>query len=164
MPKPAMYQRTTRESSYDHLNPAIRQAIEAHIETYELGSITAEVLACIETTSTQQKKGMLGRKSNPADPDMENVVAALVTPGWFIWGRVGDKSKPVVMTARIDNLEVLPYQWTAIADDHGVHITALWTDTVRRSQMFMGLGTESAAEEFKQILKDAVEKTHSRAE
>ena len=131
---------------------------------YELGPITDDALACIETTSTQRKKGgLLGGKSNPADPDMESVVAALVTPGWFIWGRVGDKSEPVVMTARIDNLEVIPYQWAALSEDHGVHITALWTDTVQRSQMFMGMDTESAAEEFKQTLKDAIEKAHGGA-
>ena len=163
MAKPAMYERTTRESDWDRINPAIRQAIEAHIEKYELGPFTDDVLACIETTSSQYKKGLLGIRSNPVDRDMESVVAALVTPGWFIWGHYGDKTGTAVMTARIDNLEVLPYQHAAIFEDHGIHITGLWTGAVQRSQMFMGMGTESDAEEFKQVLKDAVEKAHNRA-
>ena len=170
MAKPAMYERTTRESDWDRINP-----------------ISDDVLACIETTSTQYKKGLLGIRSNPVDRDMESVVAALVTPGWFIWGHYGDKTGTAVMTARTDSLEVLPYQHAAIFEDHGIHITehlwrkgnrshhaevfedhgihitGLWTGAVQRSQMFMGMGTESDAEEFKQVLKDAVEKAHNSA-
>jgi hypothetical protein len=165
MAKPAMYERTTRESAYYRLNPAIKQAIDAHIERYELDLITDEPLACIETTSVQRKTGLFGMRSNMLfDPDKENITAALVTPGWFVWGRTAKKSGTVVMSARIDSIEVVPYQNAEVFEDHGIHITGLWTGSVERSRIFLGLGTESDAEEFKQVLKDAVEKAHGGAQ
>jgi hypothetical protein len=95
------------------------------------------------------------------DPDKEHYVAALFTPGWFVWARFGEKSGDAVLSSRLANIEVRDYAYAHMIEDSGLHISGFWAGGGERSEIFLGLGAEAAASDFAASLKQAVEEAHS---
>jgi hypothetical protein len=146
------YNRTTRECTLDSMRPELANGIRKHIEQYELGDLASAMLICIETTSIKPKKGLFGK---------EEIIAAgiLLTPQWLIWATSKSGEAPGVLSARLRNLEVRDYEkseFYKMIPDSGINVLGQYTDVAERGSTFIGLGSESAAQKFRQMLKDAV--------
>jgi hypothetical protein len=154
------WNRSTRQITIDRLRPEIDRAIQAHLETYNLGQILDGYLICIETISEKKKKGLFG-----GGGDKTVVVSAVLTPGWLVWGVSGDKSGTAALSAQLKEMVVTDYANSPgykLLPDSGVEISGVFTGRVgmqgsQRVSTFIGLGEEPAANEFKEALFQAVQ-------
>ncbi len=149
------YLRTTRESMINNLNPVLVETIRAHIEKYELGDIDLSAVICCETTSTKQKKGLFGGKAEII------LTAVILTPQWLIWATSKNNESPSVLSARLRDIQVQDYEKSEmykLMQDTGLNISGLRTDAVDLGSVFIGLGTEPAAQRFRILLKETLAK------
>jgi hypothetical protein len=149
------YLRTTRECTLGNLKPASVTAIRTHIEKYELGNVEASALMCCETTSTKQKKGLLGGKAEVI------VVSMILTPQWLIWASGKENESPGVLSARLRDIQVQDYEKSdmyKLMQDTGLNVSGLRTDAVDLGSTFIGLGPEPAAQKFRSMVKEAIAK------
>jgi hypothetical protein len=147
------YQRTTRECSLDSLNPALRTAVHQYCTTHELSVTLDDPLFCGETTSTKQKKGLFGRKTEPS------LTGFLLAPPWLIWAVGQNNEPPAVLAARLREIQVQDYEQSALYQlmpDSGVNITGLRTVAEDVGSAFIGLGPEPAAQKFRERLRQAL--------
>lgn len=150
------YVRTTREATFDNLNPNLITALRTHIEKHELGDINSALLMCCETTSSKQKKGLFGGKSEVI------LVAVILTPQWLIWAVSKDNESAGVLSAQLRNIQVQDYETSEmnkLIQDTGVNISGIGTDAVNLGSAFIGFGAEPAAQKFRALLKE----THAKA-
>lgn len=147
------YSRSTREATLTDLDNEIRDAIVKHSEKYELGEISADTIACIETISLKKKKGLFGGKT-------ETYIAGIIlTSGHIVWGTKKNNEAPSVISARLSNIQVQDYERSEmyrLVQDSGINILGLKTDSADAGSVFIGLGNEAAALDFKEKLKRVV--------
>jgi hypothetical protein len=149
------YLRATRECSLASLNPKWSAAIRTYIEKNELGDLEAAVLMCCETTSTRQKKGLFSSKAEVI------ISAALCTPKWLVIASGKDNETPGVISARLRDIRAQDYEKSdlyKLMQDSGLSITGLLTGAPEQGSIFIGLGPEPAAQKFRTVLKEAIEK------
>ena len=149
------YLRATRECTLGSLNPTLAASIRAHIEKYELGDVEASALICCETTSTKQKKGLFGRKAEVF------LTGMILTSQWLIWGSGKENETLGVHSARLRDVQVQDYEKSSmykLVQDTGLNISGLRTDAVDIGSIFIGLGPEPAAQKFRAMLKEEIEK------
>jgi hypothetical protein len=145
------YLRTTRECTLDDLQPLLVAAIRGHIEKYELGDVEESALMCCETTSTK-KKGLFGGKAEVI------LTGVVITPQWLIWAGGKENEKAGVLSARLQNLRVEDYEKTnmyKMIPDTGLSVFGFQTANDLGS-VFIGLGSEPAAQKFRDMLKEAI--------
>jgi hypothetical protein len=156
------YRRTTRECSVSALQPALRDAIQAHLAQYELGDLLSEALICAETRNELKAKGIfawLSAATTGADRDPAHYTAVIVTPQWFIGARAGspgNRRGTYAVTARLRDLDVRDYSMGHLVEDEGFETFGLMTDMTERVDLFWGLGAEPAALRLRETLKEAV--------
>jgi hypothetical protein len=146
------YLRTTRECTLDDLQPLLVAAIRGHIEKYELGDVEESALMCCETTSTKKKKGLFGGKAEVI------LTGVVITPQWLIWAGGKENEKAGVLSARLQNLRVEDYEKTnmyKMIPDTGLSVFGFQTANDLGS-VFIGLGSEPAAQKFRDMLKEAI--------
>ena len=85
------------------------------------------------------------------------------TPKWLIWAswKENEKHNPGVLLARLRDIRVQDYERSAsykLIQDSGLEISGLHTGAADSGSSFIGLGSEPAAQKFRVILKDAVDK------
>jgi len=149
------YQRTTRLCTLASMSSALATAIRSHIEKHELGDAEKSALICCETTSTKQKKGLLGGK-----PEVIRT-GVLLSPQWLIWATGKENEAPGVLSARLRDIRAQDYEKSdlyKLMPDSGINISGLRTDPVALGSAFIGLGPEPAAQAFRTALKDALAK------
>jgi hypothetical protein len=154
------WNRSTRECRLDDMTPELNTAIQAHIESYNLGSILDDYRMCIETVSQKKKKGLFG-----GGGDQSVLAAVILTPAWLVWAVLGDKSGAAALSARLDELVVEDYASTPrykLLPDTGIEVTGVFTGRVgmegnQQVSMFIGLGEEPAALQFKDALMRAIQ-------
>ena len=150
------YLRTTRECTLDGLNPVLVTAVRTHIEKYELNDTVASALMCCETTSTRQKKGLFGGKTEVI------LTGIILTPQWLIWATGKTNEVPGVLSARLSEIQVQNYEQSPMykmVQDSGLNISGLRTSEGGTGTAFIGLGPEPAAQKFRSILKEAMAAT-----
>ena len=81
------WKRQTKEISLESLPPEIANAVQRHIERYNLGAILADALMCIRTDSEKTRKGLFGKAETVK-------LAAIVTPLWLVWSVEQPNAKP----------------------------------------------------------------------
>ena len=148
------YQRITRECTVDSMRPELAQAIRAHIERYELEDVLESILICCETVSTKEKKKLFGKKT-----EIE-LAGVILTPKWLIWAGGKENEKTGVLSARLQNLRVEDYEKTKMykmIQDTGLHVYGFQTGQGIGS-IFIGLGAESVAKKFREMLREAIKK------
>jgi hypothetical protein len=153
------WNRTTRQCTLEGISPELHAAIQAHIESYNLGSILSDYRMCIETASQKKKKGFFGKG------DQSVLAAAILTSTWLVWAVRGDRSGTAALSARLDELVVADYAASPgykLLPDSGIELTGVFTGRVgmegnQRVSMFIGLGEEPAALEFKETLFRALQ-------
>jgi len=148
------YQRVTKECTVDSLRPELTQAIQAHIERYELEDVLEAMLICCETISTKEKKKLFGKK---IEVELGGVI---LTPQWLVWAGGKENEKAGVLSARLQNLRVEDYEKTKMYQmmpDTGLNVSGFQTgQETGLGTVFIGLGTESAAKKFREMLKEAI--------
>jgi hypothetical protein len=154
------YRRSTRECNFEQLRPEIVTALRDHAQRYELGEVDREALICCETINERIKKpGLLGRFIG-GDTDPVHYVGVVVTPRYLMWARSSAKPGVAVLSARLRECEVLDYAHTPQAQlvpDTGLEVTAMYTGRTERGHTFIGLGPEPAAQNLRQVLKQAMQ-------
>lgn len=148
------YIRATRECVLNSLQPALSAAIRKHIERHELGIREADILVCCETTSTKPKKGLFGKAETI-------LTGMLVTPRWLVWAAGKENETPGVISARLSDITVQDYETSdfyKMVPDSGLNISGLRTDSPQAGTSFIGLGPDPAAQKFRQVIKDEINK------
>ena len=124
------------------------EAVNQHIETYNLGGILAEALMCIQTDSEKIKKGLFGSAENA-------YTGAVVTPRWLIWVVSGAKINVAVLSAQLRDVTVQDYAQSSFAKmiaDTGLHVSGRFTDVAENGSAFIGLDDGYAAVKFKDLV------------
>jgi hypothetical protein len=146
------YHRVTRECTRDNMRPELATAIRAHIETYELADVVATTLFCCETISTKQKKKLFGSKTEV------EISGVMLTPKWLIWAGGKENERIGVLSARLEDLQVEDYEKTnmyKMIQDTGLNVFGFKIAN-QLGSVFIGLGSEPAAEKFRDMLKEAI--------
>jgi hypothetical protein len=142
------WKRTTKEVPFENLPSEIVSVIHQHINQYNLGSILADALMCIQTESEKAKKSLF------ANHEIVHM-AAVVTPRWLVWSVDQPKERTAVLSAQLIHVTVQDYAQTPFAQmvpDSGVQVTGMFTDASESASAFIGLGEGTAGQRFRQIL------------
>lgn len=141
------WKRTTKELGFENLRPELLQAINGHIEKYNLGEILSDALMCVQTDSEKIKKGLFG--------GAEVVYAgAVVTPRWLVWATSGTKTQTSASSAQLNDVTIQDYAESSFAKliaDTGLNVSGRFTDVSENSTTFIGLDEGVAGEKFKEI-------------
>lgn len=144
--------RNTRECSMDSLLPELATALRKHAQVYKLGNIESSIIMCCETASTQKKTGLFGGSETI-------ITGAILTSEWLILSTKTGNEKPDVISARLKNIQAQNFESTAmfkVNPDSGLNITGRYSDVTKQGMIFLGLGSEPAAEKFRQALQQAL--------
>jgi hypothetical protein len=155
------YARKTRSLRLEILPADFRQALQAHQDEYNLGSILNDYLDCVETVSDKRKKGLF---KGPGDQQVTSY--AILTPIWLVYAAKGDSGFISVLSVPLAEVVAEDYAqspYYAKIQDNGFHITGAFTGRVgmhsqRRITIFLPLGEERDAKNFGQALEDAIAK------
>lgn len=155
------WRRTTEEIEIYDFPEDCQLAIGEHLEMYNLGSILDNPTMSIKVVSYNLKRGLFSRK-----PKMVESYLAL-TPAWLVWTVSTDGRPPTPISAQLVDIHIEDYlesSFFALVEDNGVSVTGKLTGHIgegglEQVSMFIGLGEEPAAEEFKEALKEAIQKT-----
>ena len=145
------WKRRTREVSIEALPTGTREAIERHIEQYNLGHILSDALMCVQTDSEKVKKGLFGKAETVQ-------MTAILTPRWLLWSVDQPNKKLVVLSAQLIHISVQNYSQTPFAKmvpDSGVDVSGMFTDSSEAASVFIGLEESVAGQTFRQALVKA---------
>ena len=153
------WKRNTEEILLPDLPADCQEAIEKHTEAYNLGDILDQPTMVIKIVSNKLKKGLFSGK-----PKLVESYVAL-TPAWLVWTVSTDGDPPAVMSAKFAEIIAEDYLESghyALIQDNGFSITGKLTGLVgtegqQQSSMFIGLGEEPAAVEFKASFIGAIQ-------
>ena len=155
------WNRTTEEISLSKLPAACQAAIDAHLERFNLGKILEQPTMGIKVVSNKIKKRLFSGIPN----QVESYV--FLTHEWLVWTVSTGGDAPTVISAKLENITVEDYANGpnyALIQDNGAFITGKLTGMVgtegqEQVSMFIGWGEEPDAENFKEALMKAIEKT-----
>ena len=142
------WKRKTKEVSLDNLSSEIRDAIQEHLEQYNLGPILSDALMCVQTDSEKTKKGLLGGAESVQ-------MTAIVTPRWLVWAVDTPKAKPAVLSAQLIHATVQDYAQTPFAKmvlDSGIEVSGMFTDASESASAFIGLEENAAGQKFREAV------------
>ena len=142
------WKRKTKEVSLDNLSSEIRDAIQEHLEQYNLGPILSDALMCVQTDSEKTKKGLLGGAESVQ-------MTAIVTPRWLVWAVDTPKAKPAVLSAQLIHATVQDYAQTPFAKmvlDSGIEVSGIFTDASESASAFIGLEENAAGQKFREAV------------
>src|SRR5262245_53956558 len=124
--------RSTREVSFENLQPEKVAAIKNHLDRYNLGSILSDTLMVIQTDSEKIKRGFFG--------SAETVQMGIVlTPRWLIWAFSGTKTQTTVLSTQLRDVVVQDYAQTQFArmiPDMGLQVSGRFTDASENISAF----------------------------
>jgi hypothetical protein len=144
---------STHACTIEELNPKLKNAIRDHGKQFGLEDMESDVLICCETKSTLQKNGLLGAK------EAITFSAAYITPKWLVWATTANGNAPSAGSAQLRNIDARDYTATAmfaIAPNQGLNITERYTEANQTGMTFISLGSEPDGQNFRHILKEAL--------
>lgn len=148
------WKRTTTEVKFEALRPEVVAAIEKHIEQYNLGTILADALMCVQTVSEKVKKGLFG--------GAETVyTGVIVTTRWLLWATSSSKTPITVLSAQLRDIVVQDYNKTSFAKmipDSGIEVSGRFTDASDEVSIFIGLD-EGIGGKFRELVIKAAQDT-----
>ncbi|MFK7800887.1 MAG: hypothetical protein AB8G95_04590 [Anaerolineae bacterium] len=149
------YKRVTRECTLDDIEDELSLAIRASLEAKGLEGVEHNSIICIETTSTRQQKKLLRLYT-------ETILSGvLLTPEWLIYAVGKANEWPEVLSTRLTNLRVEAYEKSnmhAVIPDTGLNIYGIQSGS-EIGTIFIGLGTEPAAQRFRNEIDKALKVT-----
>jgi hypothetical protein len=152
------YKRSTRECTLDQLRPELLSAFRGYLQERGRAEAETQIVMCCETTSERKKTSIL---ASLLGEDREEVyyTAAFVTPEWLVWARSGDKTGVTVVSAQLKEIRVKPFA-SPWVNDAGLEVMGFVEGSRTHMRGYIALGTESAAREFCEAVKQAVEKVN----
>jgi len=149
------YNRSTREVTLANSSSETTDALNKHIELYNLGSILDDALICIEANSEKIKKGLF---AGSGPKIVKNTL--IITPHWLVQVIKVDDQAAFARSAQLRDLTISDYEkdspYTKMPDS-GVHVTGGFIGASEGSTSFIGLGKDATGEKFKKILIEAVQ-------
>jgi hypothetical protein len=136
-----LYDRKTRICQLSDLRPDHQQAIAEHCTLYNLGDLGGQARLCGETISEKKQQGLMSRLTGGGDRLI--YASVIITPPWLIWVVSTEKQKPVVLSAKLNEIEVTHYD-PRLIPDYGLNILARPTDTTEHGSHFIGLSEDDA--------------------
>ena len=122
---------------------------------YNLDDGESSHLICCEITSTRKKTGLF------ANGNETKITGMLVTTQLLVWTNGKKRGKLAVTSALLRNIDAHDFENSVryqVNPDSGINITGRYTDATRQGQAFIGLGTDSAGEKFRQVLQHDIQK------
>ena len=156
------WDRSTKSLLIAQIRQEHMQAIQEHIEAYDLKNVLDDVLICIETNASKKKKKLFGG----GIPDHTTQIA-IVTRRWLVIGAQGENTGSFgVLTIQLKDAILKDYKDEPayrLIPDEGVNVTGPFTGRIGFEHnayitSFIGLGAEPAAKEFKETLFEAITK------
>ena len=150
------WNRSTRKMTLAEIPPEHWDAIQKHIETFDLKTDLSNNSMCIETISSKKKKKLF----SGGIPN-QTIQIAIITPKWLIVGSQGDKPDSLgVLSIQLKDAIAKDYKddpGYKLIPDTGVNVTGIYTGRVgmhgsSQISSFIALGEEPVAGEFKEIL------------
>jgi hypothetical protein len=158
------YKRTSQICTFFQIELILQAAIQQEAAYHGCGQIPADILICLETTSQHKQAGIFTRLKNkvtglPA-PGAIQQCAAVITPEWLIWAFThwDRNDEATALAVRLAEAEISDYAFEHLAPDHGLNILGFVNGATERTLKFLGLGPQADAEQFKQVLQQAVQK------
>ena len=151
------YHRVTRECTLDSMQPVLTAAFKSYIEKYELEDAVALPLICCETISTKQQNKLFGKKTEV------ELAGIILTSQWLFWAGGKENEALGVLSARLHDLRVEDYEKSSMykmIQDTGLNVFGFQTANDLGS-IFIGLGSEPAAQKFRDMLKEETSKLKS---
>ena len=158
------WKRSSHKLTIDETQPELLETIKKHIEAHNLILDLDDYLICIETISDSKKKKLFGRGI-----PKQTIQVAIVTPKWLIVGTQSEKPDSIgAISFELKDSIAKDYRDEPgynIIPDSGVTITGpnkgiIGTNTNPNVSIFITLGEEPVADEFKEILFGAIQKKH----
>jgi hypothetical protein len=128
-------------------------AVNKHIELYNLGSIFSDVLMCIQTDSEKAEKDLFGKAEAVHQ-------GAIVTPRWLLWVVMDSSNKAAVLSAQLSDVGVQDYAQTQFAKmipDSGIQVNGKFTEVSENASAFIGLDDGEVGRRFKESVIMAVQ-------
>jgi hypothetical protein len=122
-----------------------------------LEGLLKNILMCCETISTKEKKSLFGRKTEV------EMVGVILTSKWLIWAGGKESEKAGALSAKLQDLRVEDYEKSSMykmIQDTGLNVFGFQTANDLGS-IFIGLGSEPAAQKFRDMLKEEIAKLQS---
>jgi hypothetical protein len=149
------YNRSTREVTLASCSAEVTDALNKHIELYNLGRILDDILICVEANAEKIKKGLF---SGPGAKSVKTVI--VLTPRWLMQVIKLDNEAAFARSAQLADIVVSDYEknpFYSKLPDTGVEVSGRFTDASESSSSFIGLGRDAAGERFRGMLIQAVQ-------
>lgn len=160
-----IWERTTRVCPPIDLRPELLDAIRAHVDAAELGSVEADALVCFETEARCLKKpGLLMRLAGAAHRSI--IQAVIVTPTRLVWAQRHDDEEPFARSQLLARLDVTDFEkgpGGQLLPDHGLEVSGIPSGDGRSSTVFFGLGEGPDADRARVTFKEAVRAAQGEA-
>ena len=147
------WKRRTKEASFESLPSEMANAIQGHIERYNLGPILSDALLLVHTDSEKIQKGLFGRAETVK-------MTAILTPRWLVWTVEQPNAKPAVLSAQLIHVTIQDYAQTPFAKmvpDSGIEVSGMFTAASESASAFIGLEEGDAGNKFKEIVIKAAQ-------
>jgi hypothetical protein len=146
------YVNQTHETTMASMDPSLSAAIRKHAEKYGLGDIEKNPLVCIETTTTLNKKGLFGTKSEQSNS------AVLLSGGWLIYAAAKENTPPGVISALLKDITAQDYEKSAsykLIPNTGLEIFGIHPNSTEGAgSIFIALGPEPVSMKFREMVKE----------
>jgi hypothetical protein len=154
-----VYQHITRECTYDQLKPEMRDAFQVFEQRHLplLAGWNQQVLACVETTSTQVKISFMDRLSGLSEKVY--YTGALVTSEFVVWATCGPRRKATVLATRLVDIELTRLDYAGVRDT-GLDLFGLMIGGKERIATYIALGADPAAQKFELTFRSVLEKAY----
>lgn len=153
-----LYDRHSKATTTDRLDPALRAAIEAHAAENQLGDVLGATTAACETHSVRlYRNGLIATITGSGDPDREHRTVAALTPRYLVIAVTGEKRGIHVRSTRLETIALSP--GIVLAADSGVSVVAQWSGAVANQAIaafYLGLGDDQDGHAFADRLRDAI--------
>jgi hypothetical protein len=148
--------RFTQESSLEGLNPDLLRALQEYFHERNFGDLYLETLLCCETRTERSGRGAI-LSWLEGNSDTVDYLGVILTEQLLLWGRVGDRSKAVVVHAHLKDIVAQPYA-SRFPKESGLKLAGSIGDRGDRVKGKLALGPEPAAQKLVDEVVKAVEK------
>ncbi|MGW2836035.1 hypothetical protein [Streptomyces sp. NPDC001286] len=157
-----MYDCTSRACAVTDLDPALRGALAAHMESQLLGDLETATASCCQVHRVRTARpSLLSRALGSGDQDREHHVTALLTASHLVIARSGAKYGVTVISAPLRDIAFQHIHQeflnrAGVPGDSGISLHAHWSGFPEAGSYFLPIGDDSAGKAFRQALTEAV--------
>jgi hypothetical protein len=154
------YHRFTRLSTFEQLRPELARTLQAYAQQWQMGDMSADVVAACETRSERQETSSLAALLE-GDPDQVYYTAVVITPQALVWARSGDKSAPVASSTQLKDLRVV-VRLAPNNQETQLELAGFMGQGRQRLKGVLAFSVEPAAQEFCDAVRAAVDRVNPR--